>query len=110
MHWVRCGGCGVGHRRDTSRYQLPTCFLQHDDRDLAMGQVLLMSDVSVCRNEYIESGCFRGVQQFAVLQRVTAFGRLLPTVRPSISLAARHRLAVVIAVPSSTLELTGASA
>ena len=20
MHWVRCGGCAVGHRRDTSRY------------------------------------------------------------------------------------------
>jgi hypothetical protein len=35
-----------------------------------MSQVLLMSDVSVCRNEYIEAGCFRSVQQFAVLQRV----------------------------------------
>src|SRR4030095_9311427 len=37
---------------------------------LRLSQVLLMSDVSVCRDEYIEAGCFRGVQQFAVLQRV----------------------------------------
>jgi hypothetical protein len=50
--------------------QLPTCFPEHDDCDLSMSQVLLMSDVSVCRNEYIEAGCLRSVQQLAVLQRV----------------------------------------
>src|SRR3954470_3841263 len=67
-------GLGSGHCRgyvgEPFFDQLPTCFPEHDDRDLAMSQVLLMSDVSVCRDEYIESGRFRAVRQFGVLQRV----------------------------------------
>ncbi len=47
--------------------QLPPCFAKHYHGNPPTREVLLMSDVSVCRDEYIEAGCFRGVQQFAVL-------------------------------------------
>jgi hypothetical protein len=42
-----CSGHSRGNVGEPLFDQLPTCFRQHDDRDLAISQVLLMSDVSV---------------------------------------------------------------
>lgn len=51
-------------------YELPSCLAEHDDRDFSIEQILLVSNVSIRRDEDFEAGGFCRVQQLAVRQSV----------------------------------------
>lgn len=48
---------------------------QNHDGDFAAGKILLVAHVFVGGQQHIEAGGFRGQQQFAVLERVSALLR-----------------------------------
>ena len=74
------GGDGGGNGRKPLPDEPPTARPNHHDCQLATGQVLLVADVAICRDENIESGCFRCVEQLAVAEgvRSRANGPLRP--------------------------------
>ena len=62
----RCGSHGGGNCRKPVPDEPPSARANHHDRQLATGQILLVGDVAVCRQEHVGTGGFRSVQQLAV--------------------------------------------
>jgi hypothetical protein len=46
----------------------PLLLTEHNDGDFSFGQILLIPQVLVCCQKDFETFCFRGIQQFAVLE------------------------------------------
>lgn len=56
--------------RDVQAQYRPLRVAQHDRRDGASRQLLLLADIFVRSDQHVESFCLGGFQQFAVLKRV----------------------------------------
>jgi hypothetical protein len=61
---------GRGNRRKPVFDEPPSALCEDYDRDLSTRQILLVANVSIDRDEHIESSGFRGVQQFAILEGI----------------------------------------
>src|SRR5436309_14260280 len=56
---------------------------KHQNGDLAASQVLLILDILVCREQYLEAGRLRGIQQITVRDLVQPRSRASTTVCPT---------------------------
>src|SRR5947207_3466443 len=56
---------------------------EHQNGDLAASQVLLILDILVCREQYLEAGRLRGIQQITVRDLVQPRSRASTTVCPT---------------------------
>lgn len=57
-----CSAHRSGNRGKPSPDQPPPALAEDHDRNLAIGQILLITDVPIGRDEYIESGCLGRVK------------------------------------------------
>src|SRR5580658_8340487 len=71
------GSCGV-HRRDDLRDMWfdegPSSLTQHNNRNLAAREILLIPEILVCGNEHFEPGGLGLFEQLAVLQLLPSTG------------------------------------
>lgn len=63
---------GHGNFRKPVLGEPPSALAKDDDREFTTAQILLVPDAPIGRKEHIESGGFRGVQQFAVPEGIPA--------------------------------------